>query len=524
MFAVSPNKSGNIRSPNVAELPPLNALTLLSIVFAIGVGVVAGVLVQLLLAEFTSGSLLLTILITLGVFVSLLVFAMYPALLVIACAGAIFSSASAVLHGEYGLPVITKYMPIFVVFAYLSYLMRSADIPLMPRLLRLPMNTHKRDLRIYILCLTLLALLYVFTLIPVFYAANPELAWLELNLQRRHMLISLTLAIAVGSCGRGSGLHFICWVALLATSLIILLAILGSLFPSLEYRLPGFTSVHVGLEPGDRTDRIAGAYGHPNTLGRYAVFMLPIAVGLYMVSRGVVRYLTIPAFMILMFGLVLSESRGALLVLLILLVPGGLLMLRYIRPVHFLVGLALAGLSIFIAWDHVDIDRVVMSVTDLHGMIAYGATPVDGALRGRLSEMEIAYEIWKQHPILGVGLANYEHFFQIYSFDNGTKLYNADRAAHSLYLELIAERGIIGLIGYLIAIGGLIVIVMLRSLAMIKAGASTSGYLTASLVFSAVAYYLSAMFLHDVHPEPLWGLVGLMIASTKIDYQQEVRH
>lgn len=523
MFAAHSQKSGDFRSPNVAELPPLNALTLLGVLFAMCVGVVAGVVVQILVTNFTSGSILLTILVTLGVFVALIIATLYPALVVMACTAAIFSSASGVLHSEYGLPVITKYLPIFVVFAFITYALRSAGIPLMPRGLRIAPKPNEQDLRLFVLCLTLLALLYVFTLIPVFYATNPDLALLELNLQRRHMLISLVLAIAVGSCGRASGLQMMCWVALMATSAIILLAIVGSLFPALEYRLPGFTSVHVGLDPGDRTDRIAGAYGHPNTLGRYAVFMMPIAVGLYIVSRGFVRFLTIPAFLILLFGLVLSESRGALLVLLLLLIPGVLLMLRHIKPVHFLMGLLLAGMAIFIAWDHIDIDRVVLSVTDLHGMLVYGATPVDGALRGRLSEMKIAYEIWKQHPILGVGLANYEHFFQIYSFDNGTKLYNADRAAHSLYLELVAERGIVGLIGYLIVIAGLMTTVLIRSLSMIKVGAFTSGYLTASLVFSAVAYYLSAMFLHDVHPEPLWGLVGLMIASMKIDYQQEER-
>ena len=488
-----------------------------------GVGIVTGVLIQLLLVKVTGGSVLLTTLMTISVFVALLIAVLYPSLVVIACAATIFSATSGVLHGHYGLPVLTKYMPLFVLFAYLAYVLRSAGIPLMPRGLQITTERNKQDLRLYVLCLTLLGLLYVFTLIPVFYAANPELALLELNLQRRHMLISLILAVAVGSCGRGSSLTMMCWVALMATSGIILLAILGSLFPSLEYRIPGFTSVHVGLEPGDKTDRIAGAYGHPNTLGRYAVFMMPIAVGLYLISRGFVRFLIVPAFLILLFGLVLSESRGALLVMLLLLLPSCLLLLRYFKPVHLLMGLVLSGLAIFIAWDHVDIDRVVLSVTDLHAMIVYGATPVDGALRGRLSEMEIAYEIWKQHPILGVGLANYEHFFQMYSFDNGTKLYNADRAAHSLYLELVAERGIVGLIGYLVAIGGLIFVVLSRSFAMIRAGATTSGYLTASLVFSAVAYYLSAMFLHDVHSEPLWGLVGLMIASTKIDYQQEKR-
>jgi O-antigen ligase len=118
---------------------------------------------------------------------------------------------------------------------------------------------------------------------------------------------------------------------------------------------------------------------------------------------------------------------------------------------------------------------------------------------------------------LGVGLANYEHFFQIYSFDNATKLYNADRAAHSLYLELMAERGLLGLIAYMGAVVALMSIVTGHAIRLIKRGVVQTGYLVLSLVAAAAVYYLTALFLHDVHSGPMWCLVGLMIASTKIE-------
>jgi len=111
---------------------------------------------------------------------------------------------------------------------------------------------------------------------------------------------------------------------------------------------------------------------------------------------------------------------------------------------------------------------------------------------------------------------HYEHYFQIYSYDHGTKLYGDDRSAHSLYMELLAERGALGLTGFLLALGGIVLTVLYQGLQRLAAGDTRHGFLVLSLVVAAVAYYLSAVLMHDVHSEPIWALTGVMIASTRL--------
>ncbi|WP_410964468.1 O-antigen ligase family protein, partial [Salmonella sp. SAL4447] len=51
-------------------------------------------------------------------------------------------------------------------------------------------------------------------------------------------------------------------------------------------------------------------------------------------------------------------------------------------------------------------------------------------------------------PLLGVGPGNYQHNFQTYSRRLDLWPRQEDRQAHSLYLEIAAERGVIGLAGF----------------------------------------------------------------------------
>ena len=487
----------------------------------VGVGLLAasvalGLLLQEILA--TYGDLgvpaLLALLVVAigGVGVALFV---TPGPMILGCAAVAFSYSSAALHDFYRLPLPLKYLPPLLLCAAAIQLIRQSRSALLPRALWLEPHPVAAAPVAFPFCVSLLGAYLVFTIVPLLYAGSQSLAFEELDTQWRNLMLGLALALTVDRFGRWSSLENVCTVALYAVTAVVLAAAAGSFVPGLDDVLPGFASIYDGGGDEETGVRIAGAYGHPNSLGRYAVFMVPFAVWRISVTHALQRALGVFCLVVLIAGVTLSESRGALLVLATITLPAAALMVRVVKVRHWLPGLLVGALVIMFSWQFVDTERMARTVDDFVRFVESGEAPSDGATRGRLSEMRIAFELWSMHPLLGVGLGNYEHYFQFHSYDFGTKLYNADRAAHSLYLELLAERGIVGLLGYLIAIGGIVLTVLLCAIARLRAGETVEGRLMIAMVVAMVAYYLGAVMLHDVHSSPVWALIGVMIASTR---------
>ena len=71
----------------------------------------------------------------------------------------------------------------------------------------------------------------------------------------------------------------------------------------------------------------------------------------------------------------------------------------------------------------------------------------DTSLRGRASENLAAVHMWTDHPLLGVGPDNFEIHYQTYSAAIGIDPRPEERGAHNLYLESLAETGVLGTAG-----------------------------------------------------------------------------
>ena len=146
--------------------------------------------------------------------------------------------------------------------------------------------------------------------------------------------------------------------------------------------------------------------------------------------------------------------------------------------------------------------------------------------RGRSSEMQTGLNIFIDHPILGVGVGNFEINYQDYAQFLGIEQRTEDRRAHSLYLETAAETGSLGLITF----GGIIVSLMVglaqarRKLRPLKDYPHWATWIT-SLQMGLVAYLTSSIFLHGDYIRYLWLLVALSIAATYLanDLQQKAQ-
>jgi putative inorganic carbon (HCO3(-)) transporter len=91
-----------------------------------------------------------------------------------------------------------------------------------------------------------------------------------------------------------------------------------------------------------------------------------------------------------------------------------------------------------------------------------------------------------------------------------------DRAAHSLYLEVLAERGLVGF-AWFTAILASVALGVRR--AMASAGAAGLESLHGRYVCLGVGvagYFTAMLFLHESYPRMMWMLIALAIALPRI--------
>ncbi|MAI80231.1 MAG: hypothetical protein CL917_14880 [Deltaproteobacteria bacterium] len=259
----------------------------------------------------------------------------------------------------------------------------------------------------------------------------------ELSLERAYFLpIGLLLLIAFQDAFQSQA-------SLLRLSFVFL-AILAALGVNGTYQAYTGHTLFLG-EPLYGT-RVAAGLPHPNDLVLVPL-CLPLALAAVAQQRRIWLFLGTAVIAILsLFTLAVSQSRNALLGLVVVL--GVTLVLSNRRRwvlVFLLVGIAAIGLAAFFGLDSVTDRLSKISVTRLQA-------------EGRVGIWIAAWEMFLESPWVGKGPFVYGDLYHIFleraELPDG---YQPEDAfipwAHSLYLEALAERGILGLATFLLLSG-----------------------------------------------------------------------
>jgi len=148
-------------------------------------------------------------------------------------------------------------------------------------------------------------------------------------------------------------------------------------------------------------------------------------------------------------GAALALSRGAALaVALMLLVMAAR---RYVS-IRQLAAVVL-GFALIVAFIPAYQERVAsLAGLPATGLQEGGENAPDGAVRGRAGEMAAAALVAADYPILGVGPGNFPFYYPDYAERVGLLVHAGYREAHSLYLDILAETGAVGLFCFLAAV------------------------------------------------------------------------
>lgn len=305
-------------------------------------------------------------------------------------------------------------------------------------------------------------------------------------------------------------LTLVCWTVIAAGSLLGGLSLYQELTGTYANDYGGFAQVdklaEIASEDVERP-RLGGPLGSENRYGQILAVILPLAlIRAFREPSRQRRLFAAVGSLLILGGIILTFSRGtavavgATLVLMVLL--------REIRVRHLLVSLAvLTAVVAFVVPDYVARLSSLEEVTALSSQTTEDVP--DSALVGRQTENLAAWNTFLDHPLIGVGPGVY---FQEYSRDYANRLglryLRSERRGHSLYLEMAADLGIVG-VGTFLAMVGTALVLVYRAARRWRGRDPERAILASSFFFALVAYLASAVFLHLSYQRFFWALLAL---------------
>ena len=258
------------------------------------------------------------------------------------------------------------------------------------------------------------------------------------------VLIMLLSALTSGEAVRGVRVWADLWVWRALPFFVITLSIKDKLTAKkiLLCTLAGITLgslclIYQGIG-GDR--RASGFFGHPMTFAGYFCTYLPVLLVCYLdkgVLSGKWRWCAGAVFGFACLALLFNATRGAWLacaVVLLFILGYYVLVKRSMAAVVCLFIVAIAG---GVLTQHQTFMKCLYSITDTE----YQSNTE------RLLIWDSAWNMYKDHPALGVGLGQYK--------DNYQKKYISPMAkepqlehAHNNFFQMLAENGTVGFIGF----------------------------------------------------------------------------
>jgi probable O-glycosylation ligase (exosortase A-associated) len=336
------------------------------------------------------------------------------------------------------------------------------------------------------------------------FASNPGAGFNEGQVLLKDMVVALVAGLLVAE---KSTLRGFVWVIVGCGGFLGSISVFQYLTESFSTNFFGFGQSAV-MNIVDLTDdvRISGPIGDANFYGQLLVMVVPLAVErmvterrtlLKVVAGGVAALTTASA--------VFTFSRGAGLALVVV----GIILL-IVHPPKLWVVAAVAAIA-FVAVPLMPGGYVERMTTLAQIGTVEGST--DASIRGRTSEVIAGIHMFLDDPLTGVGLGNYEDRYLEYASELGLERRREAREPHSLYTEIAAETGILGVTAFAAIILGAFGALATAGRRFRRSGHDDAAAMTRALAISLVGYLVTSLFLHMAFARFFWLLIGVSMAT-----------
>jgi putative inorganic carbon (hco3(-)) transporter len=272
-----------------------------------------------------------------------------------------------------------------------------------------------------------------------------------------------------------------------------------------------------GLRTGEF--RAAGPIGEPNRYAQVLVVLLPLGILQFRIERSLkLRAAALIASTIILGGMCLTFSRGALLTATIVFALMAVTRLLNAKQIFA----AAAAILLFIVFVNPEVTTRLASLEKLKVLFSrtHSASEApDSSAILRYEENVAAWRVFLDHPILGIGPGHFSFFYSIpYTNRIGLMQQTKGYRGHNLYLETLAETGLIGLLSLLA-----IIFAVLRGLwkehQCLARRCPELDRVAIGFFLSLTAYAISAVFAHLSYQRYFWVLVAVSSAAVRIIHQ-----
>ena len=304
------------------------------------------------------------------------------------------------------------------------------------------------------------------------------------------------------------------WLIIITTAALCCLSLYQLVTHNYNQTFFRFASITMDQVFGDSsTPRIGGPINAPNLWGQILAAVSTLLI--FRIIHEKQRLIKLAAlFMlgIISYIILNTYSRGAYLGLAI-----DVVLILFVFEKRFNPIVAFAGLSVLILL----IPFLPATYRDrfitLSAFTAQNGIYQDTSFRGRTSEMLTGLTMFASHPILGVGAGNYPLNYQHYAQLIGIEFRAEARDPHSLYVQLLAETGILGTIVFFAMVFFLIQ-ALNKACRAIELTPQLHDWLPwiSAIRLAIISYLLTSIFLHNAYIRYFWILVAMALAGIQI--------
>jgi O-antigen ligase len=434
---------------------------------------------------------LLSLLIT-SIIILIIIAVLYPELALFGLLLVVYINLSDVLINYHGLPSIAR--PIVgVVFGII--LIRAAAF-----------KDRFHGWKSFVFLVVLYGLAGI---IPMLIAADYDGVSLSLQDYLKDVFIGLEVILLIRT---PTNLRHAVWILLLAGLLMGGLTFYQQITNTLEDPYWGFAK---SLRDTISGLRISGPIGDPNTYAQIMAVLIPLALERVLnEKRPLLRVLALVIVFLCGFAVVFTYSRGGFLAVMF-----SLLFLAIRRPPRPAVAAGMLGILLLI------FQFLPETYTNRLSTLFYflpnnkESALRDRSFQGRTSENLVATMMFEDHPLIGVGAGNFNANYQDYARRLGLDPRRDARSAHSLYLEVASERGLLGLTMFFAIVGASYWSLWHAEKRYLRLGMKDFADLSVALSSGLTAYLAAALFLHDSYIRYFWVLIGIAWAAASIAEQ-----
>jgi putative inorganic carbon (HCO3(-)) transporter len=248
-------------------------------------------------------------------------------------------------------------------------------------------------------------------------------------------------------------------------------------------------------------NRLTGGGGDPNYQASAFLAAMFIAGGLVSVVQSRRAKLLMGfALAFITVGFIATESRGGLIALGVAAVAAFVLLPDQRRQVLSALGIGALGLGVWVMIKPNALARI---------------TDFSGGTSGRSDQWTIAWKIFKQHPLIGVGINNFRQYEPRYVLQPGTTLNHVHLVAetpeivHNAFLQFLAETGVVGLVLFLLIVFGCLRATWQAIQRFDDLGDRAYASLSRAVLIGTIGMLAAMIFISDADDFRLWTLFAL---------------